>query len=286
MLQLDEKVISPYKETISYEILSYLFKEKELASYFKKNMLPSSVLEIISLLDYKEITELVKKIINPHRGDFSVCINGDYQYPEKLRDAKDPIELFYYKGNLDLIDNKCISIVGSRKCSQDGLGRTKKLTKELVKRGYTIVSGLAKGVDTVALNTAIMEKGDVIGVIGTPINHYYPKENKELQDLISKEHLLISQVPIAKYEKISFKERRFFFPKRNATMSAISGGTVIVEAGETSGSLTQARAALQQGRKLFILNSCFENEKITWPAYYEKKGAIRVYDISDILDNL
>jgi len=97
---------------------------------------------------------------------------------------------------------------------------------------------------------------------------------------------LISQVPFLKYESQDFRINRTFFPERNKTMSALTEATIIVEASNTSGSLIQARAAIQQGRKLFILNSCFENKDISWPEYYRKKGAIRVYDFNDILTNL
>jgi DNA processing protein len=119
-----------------------------------------------------------------------------------------------------------------------------------------------------------------------PITEYYPKENKDLQDFIAKNFLLVSQVPIVRYYQQNFKSNRIFFPERNATMSAISQATVIVEAGETSGSLTQARAALHQGRKLFILDSCFQNPGLTWPKRFEKQGAIRGSDYDDIKNAL
>ena len=93
---------------------------------------------------------------------------------------------------------------------------------------------------------------------------------------------MISQVPIKRYHEQNFRVNRIFFPERNATMSALSQATIIVEAGETSGSLIQARAALKQGRKLFILDSCFMNSNISWPHKYAEKGAIRVRDIDDI----
>lgn len=160
------------------------------------------------------------------------------------------------------------------------------MAKLLIENGFTIVSGLASGIDTVAHNTAIKHNGKTIAVIGTPLNTVYPKENAALQDFIAQNHLLITQVPFIKYKNQHYKANSLFFPERNKTMSAITEATIIIEAGETSGTLVQARAALQQGRKLFILNSCFENKNITWPAYYEKKGAIRVRDFSDVLINL
>ncbi|MFP4731390.1 DNA-processing protein DprA [Pasteurella multocida] len=91
---------------------------------------------------------------------------------------------------------------------------------------------------------------------------------------------------IWKYKQHDYRFNRQFFPERNITMSALTQATIIVEAGETSGTLTQARAALTQGRKLFILDNCFLNPNITWPEKYLKKGAIRVKSIEDISKNL
>jgi len=93
-------------------------------------------------------------------------------------------------------------------------------------------------------------------------------------------------VPVLRYRNQTVPHNRFFFPERNVTMSALTEATVIVEAGETSGTLTQARAALYQGRKLFVLNSCFERMDITWPAYFERRGAIRVRESEDIWKTL
>jgi DNA processing protein len=98
--------------------------------------------------------------------------------------------------------------------------------------------------------------------------------------------LLISQVPVLRYRRQRVPRNRFFFLERNVTMSALTEATVIVEAGETSGTLTQARAAFYQGRKLFILNSCFEGQGLTWPARFEARGAIRVREPDDIWNAL
>ena len=111
----------------------------------------------------------------------------------------------------------------------------------------------------------------------------YPKENHLLQDNIGHNHLLINQVPFYRYHLDSFRARRYYFLRRNVTMSALSQATVVVEANERSGTLAQARAALAQKRKLFILNSCFENPSLRWPHYYEQQGAIRVKKLDDIL---
>ena len=105
--------------------------------------------------------------------------------------------------------------------------------------------------------------------------------------LISQDYLLISQVPVERYDRQQNPvSNRFFFPERNKTMSALTEATIIVEAGETSGTLVQARAALQQGRQVFILNNCFENTNLSWPTRFEKDGAIRVHDYDEIRRHL
>jgi DNA processing protein len=123
-------------------------------------------------------------------------------------------------------------------------------------------------------------------VLGTPICEYYPPENRDLQRKIADEHLVISQVPIVRYSRQHHRANRFFFPERNATMSALTEATIIIEAGETSGTSVQARHALKQGRKLFILDSCFHNLSITWPAKFVEQGAIRVSEYDEIKDYL
>lgn len=281
-----ENSISPKEEMIAFETLWAIddMSEKKFANLFKENELPSEV--ISKKFANLSLKPEIEKYLERFKDEFSVAVLDDFQYPKKLQDAEYPIELFYYKGNIDLINKRCISVVGSRQCSNEGIKRTKKLVKMLVKQGFVIVSGLARGIDTAAMETVIEEGGQMIGVIGTPINEYYPKENKALQDTVAKQHLLISHVPFYRYKIEPFAARKYYFPRRNKTMSAISEGTVIVEASDTSGTLTQARAALQQKRKLFILNTCFENKRIKWPATYARKGAIRVRELEDILINL
>jgi len=219
-------------------------------------------------------------------GQFGIRIHGAGEYPEKLRDAAYPVELLYFQGWWNLVEAKSVAVVGTRKPSTQGMLRAAKITKHLVRDGYTVVSGLARGVDTVALTTAIEMKGQVIAVIGTPISDHYPPENAELQDRIAREFLLVSQVPVCRYSIQRPPQNRLFFPERNVTMSALTEATVIVEAGESSGTLTQARAAIHQQRKLFILNSCFLDPTLTWPARFERMGAIRVREYEDIRRHL
>jgi DNA processing protein len=217
---------------------------------------------------------------------FGIRVHGAGDYPEKLRDAAHPVELLYFQGNWDLTSTRCMAIVGTRKPSEEGIRRAAKLARSFVKADFTVVSGLAQGIDTVAHATAIESGGRTIAVLGTPITEYYPAENKSLQQRIADEHLVISQVPIVRYSRQTFHGNRLFFPERNATMSALTEATVIVEAGETSGTLIQARHAIQQRRKLFILDSCFRDPRLTWPAKYLERGAIRVSDFDEVVKHL
>jgi DNA processing protein len=217
---------------------------------------------------------------------FGVRINGAGEYPKKLRDADHPVELLYYQGWWDLVESPCVAVVGTREPSEEGKRRAVRLTECLVRDGFTVVSGLAKGIDTIAHRTAIESGGRTIAVIGTPLSSSYPKDNRDLQRKIADEFLLISQVPIHRYSTQDWRLNRLFFPERNVTMSALTLGTVIIEAGETSGTLVQARAAMRQGRKLFILDSCFQNPKLTWPSGFEGLGAICVRDYQDVRQRL
>jgi DNA processing protein len=213
---------------------------------------------------------------------FDVRLNGELDYPEKLRDATYPVELLYFQGDWELAYTRSVAVVGARKPSADGVARAGVLVRKLVADGFTIVSGLAEGVDTAAHKAAIAAGGKTIGVIGTPLGRVYPRANAALQEQIARDHLLVSQVPVERYDAQNPKVNRFFFPERNKTMSAISEATVIVEASDTSGTLVQAREALKQKRKLFILNSCFERPDLTWPTRFADEGAIRVRDYDDI----
>jgi DNA processing protein len=178
-------------------------------------------------------------------------------------------------------------VVGTRKPSAEGLARTKKLVTALLQDDFTIVSGLAAGVDTTAHTTAIEQGGRTIAILGTPLSKAYPASNAKLQKEIAENHLIISQVPVKRYgNQANPTANNFFFPERNVTMSALTDATIIVEAGETSGTLVQARHALKQNRKLFILESNFQNPQLKWPRAYEERGAIRVASYDDIRQRL
>lgn len=227
-------------------------------------------------------TQVLAKLRARTRQRFDIRIHGEWEYPERLRDAVDPVELLYIQGDWNLVSLPAVAVVGTRKPSALGIERTQTLARRLVQDNFTVVSGLAEGVDTAAHNAAIAAGGRTIAVIGTPLGQVYPKANAGLQEQIARDHLLISQVPVLRYEAQNFRTNRFFFPERNKLMSALTQATIIVEAGETSGTLVQAREALRQGRKLFIMNSCFERDDLTWPRRFEEQGAIRIHSYADV----
>jgi DNA processing protein len=216
---------------------------------------------------------------------FQSVFYSDDSYPQRLKAAKHPIPAFYYQGTLDLLSTRSVAVVGTRKPSTLGIRRAQKLARFLVDHHFTVMSGLAQGIDTAAHTATLEAGGQTIAVIGTPLHITYPRENLLLQREIAQTQLLISQVPFYLYSQQDYRKNRLFFLERNKTLSAFSDATVIVEASETSGTLSQAEAALQQGRKLFILNSCFERG-MAWPDRLLSRGAIRVVDGSEILAHL
>jgi DNA processing protein len=280
--------ISPGRELGAYEAL-WLEQGatfKTIAEKFAKDpeALPSDFVPATTAEKCAaEVFEHFRKTGIKH---FGVRINHAGEYPLKLRDARHPVELLYYRGTWEFTETRCVAVVGSRKPTSQGIARANQLARELVDANFTVVSGLAAGIDAAAHKATIEAKGRTIAVAGTPLGHIYPKENADLQEQIAQEFLLITQVPVLRYARQAPPQNRLFFPERNVTMSALTEATVIVEASDTSGTLIQARAALHQRRRLFILNSAFENKEITWPARFEKQGAIRIRSTSDIIEHL
>jgi len=285
----DLEFINQALEISSYEALWIKYKTvHKMAKIFRTHAhaLPSKVASKVEITrtEIEEVRNKLRKILPFDQ--YSALFYGDFDYPNRLRVAKNPIEVLYYQGNLDLLSSKkIVSIVGARKATKEGISRAKKLTKMLVEEGYIIMSGLAEGIDTAAHTATIEAGGETIAVIGTPLHEVYPKFNTKLQSIIASKHLLASQVPFYLHSQKDWRGNRLYFPERNITMSALSHATVIIEASETSGTHYQARAAISQKRRLFILNSCFKRG-LKWPNYYLKKGAHKVVTGKEILAEL
>jgi DNA processing protein len=194
--------------------------------------------------------------------------------------SNDDIDLFY-AGKISLLKNPCVAIVGTRAISDAGTVRTRRLARELVEAGIVVVSGLALGVDTVALSTAIEHGGDTIAVIGTPLDKAYPAENAHLQEEIYRRHLLISQFALGT------KTYRSSFPQRNKLMAALSDATVVMEASDTSGTLHQAAECTRLGRWLFIAKSVVEDKSLNWPKKFLKyPTCVPLENVSQITDRI
>ena len=279
--------VSPFVEMGAYEAIwaEERVSFKALAERFAAHpgYVPSDFVPPAKGAQYAHSTVTSLAEAGVHR--FGVRLNGAAEYPGKLRDAAHPVELLYYVGIWDFAWSPSVAVVGTRKPSRDGLARTRQLVRSLVQDNFTVVSGLAAGIDTAAHRAAMEFGGRTIAVLGTPLSKTYPSENAPLQRQIAEHHLIVSQVPVKRYEMQTFRGNRYFFPERNATMSALTDATVIVEAGDTSGTLIQAKAALEQRRKLFVLDSCF-GQGLRWPERLAAKGAIRVREYGEIADQL
>jgi DNA processing protein len=179
------------------------------------------------------------------------------------------------KGDASLLsEGGRVSIIGSRGASVQGLARARRLSRLLVENGITVVSGLAKGIDTVAHRAAIEAGGRTIAVLGTPIDKVYPTENRELQELIGEAHLLVTQFPVG--HPVLKKN----FPLRNRLMALISDATIIVEAHNKSGTIHQGWEALRLARPLYILESAHDPEASSWSSKFLEYGAQLLSDES------
>ena len=176
-------------------------------------------------------------------------------------------DVLYVAGDAELLQTgRRVSIIGSRQASANGIKRARKLAKALVARNITVVSGLASGIDTAAHSAAMEHGGRTVAVLGTPLDVVYPKANKALLREIVASHVAVSQFPSGT------PTRRHHFPMRNRTMALLSDATVIVAAGERSGTVHQGREALRLGRDLLVTAS-LAAKGLAWVAALCSRGA-------------
>lgn len=173
-----------------------------------------------------------------------------------------------------------VSIVGSRKASELGVRRAERLARVLSEAKVTVVSGLAEGIDTAAHRSTLRHGGRTIAVIGTPLEQAYPRSNAELQAQIARDHLVVSQFAPNRPVK------RQNFILRNRTMALVSDASVIVEASESSGSLSQGWEALRLGRLLFVMKSVVEDASLKWPRKMLDYGAYILSEPDELLSLL
>jgi DNA processing protein len=178
----------------------------------------------------------------------------DPTYPQNLRAVHDRPPFIFVAGRLESRDARSVAVIGTRKPTLQGARTASAIARHLVGAGYTVVSGLAAGIDTAAHTGTLMAGGRTMAVIGTGINHAYPRQNAELQRVIATDGVVVSQFwPDQRPTKPNF-------PLRNAVMSGLTLATVIVEASHTSGARVQARLALAHGRPVFLLRQLLEQQ--------------------------
>ncbi len=202
----------------------------------------------------------------------------DDDYPDMLRELYDPPLALYIKGHLKPEDQRALAVVGSRHCTSYGLSATDRLAYQMAQTGFTVVSGLARGIDTAAHRGAIKAKGRTIAFLGSALDELYPPENSDLAEAISRTGALISEYPMGR------KPDRTTFPYRNRLVSGLALGTLVVEAGPGSGALKTADLALDQGRQLFAVPGRIDSPASRGSNTLIKQGAKLVMDIQDILD--
>jgi len=205
----------------------------------------------------------------------------DKNYPENLRKIDNPPYVLFVKGEIKPNDDLSLAIVGTRKMTSYGRQVTESLTRQLVDSGLTIVSGLARGVDTVAHQTVLGCHGRTIAVLACGLDIIYPPENKVLADKIINGHgALVSEFPPG------LQAMPGNFPARNRIISGLSLGTLVIEGAEDSGSLITARHAANQGREVFAVPGPITSPSSAGPSFLIKEGAKLVSKVDDILDEL
>lgn len=205
----------------------------------------------------------------------------DEEYPAVLRNIYDPPLIIYVMGELRIEGEKAIAVVGTRVPTQYGKHVAAQLTQELAEANITIVSGLARGVDTIAHKSAVQAGGRTIAVLGNGLDITYPPENKKLAEDIIKNGALISEYPIGTFPDASN------FPKRNRIISGLSKGVVVVETGFTGGAMITAKLALDQGREVFAVpgNIGVRQSEGTL-AMIQRGEAKLVTNVNDILEEI
>lgn len=203
----------------------------------------------------------------------------DEHYPANLRLIPNLPPFLFYRGALAEEDVSSVAVVGTRSASGAGLERAARLSGLLARHHVTVISGLARGIDTAAHQGTLDRGGRTIAVLGTGITRCYPAENRDLADRIAQAGAVVSQFWPTR------SPGRDTFPRRNVVMSGLSQGTVVIEAGQTSGAKMQARLALEHGKTVFLVNSLVTDQE--WAReYVAGRGAVAIGGVDEVLGHL
>ena len=212
-------------------------------------------------------------------GTVAVTIN-DPSYPPLLREIFDPPILLFARGRVELLQGTMFGVVGTRRPTPYGLAATERLSADLARAGLTIVSGMARGIDTAAHKAALAAGGDTIAVLGCGVDVVYPVENRNLAAELATKGLIVSEFPMG---STAFPQN---FPIRNRIISGMSAGLLVVEGAQYNGSAITARLAIDQGREVFAVPGNITS-KLSWgPNLLIKQGAKLVQDWNDVVVDL
>ena len=242
-----------------YNDYSFLKLEKilknfnDISALFDKNIVKNAVFddafaEIKQKLLNEDFDKFEQKVVDElDKHNITAITFVSKNYPEKLKTIDEPPLVLYAKGDVSLLQKKTISIVGTRTPTDYGKIVCEKFTKDLSRAGLVTVSGLAYGIDTIVAETSLESGGKTIAVLGGGLDSIYPASNTGLADRVSKQGLLVSEY------RIGIKPQAYHFVNRNRIVSALGLGTLIIEAGKKSGTMTTAKFAIEQSRELFVV---------------------------------
>ncbi len=205
---------------------------------------------------------------------------GDARYPELLRRVFDPPPVLFARGRVDLLSAVNVGVVGTRHPTPYGVAAAEKLAGDLARAGVNIVSGMARGIDTVAHKAALAGEGTTVAVLGCGVDIVYPSENRKLAAEIAAKGLILSEFPMG---ATAFPQN---FPIRNRVISGLSCGLLVVEGAQYSGSAITARLAIDQGREVFAVPGNITSRMSWGPNLLIKQGAKLVQDWNDVVAEL
>jgi len=242
---------------------------------------PRSVAEAIGRGPDRETERAVDREIRTlERSRLVVLTYLDADYPSRLRTIHDPPPLLYVSGALEQRDQHAVAVVGSRKVSAAGRTVTEELSRDLAEAGFTIVSGLARGVDAAAHRGAVEAHGRTVAVLGCGVDQTYPPEHASLRARIEAGGAVVSELPLGA------PPHGYHFPRRNRIISGMCLGVIVTEAAAQSGSLITARLAVEQGRDVFAVPGFVKAENSRGPNGLIKQGAKLVERAADIIEEL
>lgn len=249
----------------------------QASSFFQRSGWSPKMCEIYSKRLTTFSLETIQKALDQYQ--LNCLYFDDPDYPELLKQINDPPIVLFYKGNLDLLRHPAISVVGPRKATDYGLEVTKIFVNQL-KTQFTIVSGLALGVDRVSHICSVDSSLSTIAVLGVPFDNFYPIENRSLFEDIVRKGLVLTEFPCG------IASKNYHFPQRNRIISGLSEGVLLPEAGEKSGSLITARCAMEQGREVFAVPGSVFSDYSHGTHSLIQDGAKLVSDVTDIVEEL